>query len=154
MQPPASQRQDPAVDDQLLYTLAAKQREMSELESRMAVLRKEVAELESQVCESRGYRPEGNGGAGLPRDPVKLAEIATTTTNRLWRGLVDKFNEFNVAEDEFDDKQKKDRRYKEYYIKEAYDFDEDEIEEESRKEMSFARGKPRREAPESSTHRM
>ncbi|GMM54886.1 hypothetical protein DAKH74_015020 [Maudiozyma humilis] len=56
---------------------------------------------------------------------------------RFFKGLMDKFNEFNVNEDEFDTKTNRDKVDKEFYLKEGYEIDDEEIENDAHDEKRF-----------------
>lgn len=58
-------------------------------------------------------------------------------TNRFFKGIMDKFNEFNVGEDEFDSKTKRDEVSNAYYLKQGYNIDDEEIENDAHDEAKF-----------------
>ena len=58
-------------------------------------------------------------------------------TNRFFKGIMDKFNEFNVGEDEFDSKTRRDEVSNAYYLKQGYNVDDEEIENDAHDEAKF-----------------
>lgn len=108
-------------NDDTLYTLATKKRQIVELEQQLIQLKKEVAILES----------------GLQRDSnINNINNNNMTRPKFMQTILDKFNEFNVGEDEFDN-QLQSRNNDEFYLKNGYDLGEDELEKEAREEMGF-----------------
>ncbi|SMN19348.1 similar to Saccharomyces cerevisiae YJR083C ACF4 Protein of unknown function [Maudiozyma saulgeensis] len=77
------------------------------------------------------------GDEPAQRDIRNNGTANSSQTNRFFKGLMDKFNEFNVNEDEFDTKTKRDEVNNEYYLKQGYDLDDEEIEKDAHDEARF-----------------
>ena len=77
-----------------------------------------------------------NNGAS-PQRAGQGAAAGQGAGGRFFKGLMDKFNEFNVNEDEFDTKTNRGKIDKEFYLKEGYEVDDEEIENDAHDEKRF-----------------
>ncbi|CCF59136.1 hypothetical protein KAFR_0G01030 [Kazachstania africana CBS 2517] len=106
-----------ADDDELIYQLAAKRREIIDLETKLGSLKKEVQVLENQFKVKHGNEDTTSNFK---------SKLRFNTKNSFFKNIVDKFNEFNVNEDEFDSNVRT-KNDDDFYLKEGYDFNDEEI---------------------------
>lgn len=124
-----------AEEEDKLYKLAQKKREINELENRLSQLKKELKIMEQE------YTNVNNITGDDDIQPLTTTSQLPAMTNRLKeskfvKSLLTKFNEFNINEDEFDSHVAS-QNHPEFYLKEGYDLGEDELEREAQEEIGF-----------------
>lgn len=158
-------QEDPKGDpDDIIYRLAYKKREIIELENTLKFLKIELHDLEIEFKESQPEIMQTQMGSrqfqqtfddlksrfnntihSLTTQNGNLDIKATNNNNgngngaggRFFKGIIDKFNEFNINEDEFDDKTRRVDVDKQFYLKDGYEVDLEEIENDAKDEEMF-----------------
>ncbi|CAB4254633.1 similar to Saccharomyces cerevisiae YJR083C ACF4 Protein of unknown function [Maudiozyma barnettii] len=160
-------KEKPEDENSTIYKLASKKREINELEEKLKFLKMELHELEVEFRKSQpqmaqsqmiqrqvqfqetfdGLKSRFNNTISSFTAPTNTegsqptqgnnGTINAGQTNRFFKGLMEKFNEFNVNEDEFDTKTKREDVNNAYYLKQGYELDDEEIEKEAHDEARF-----------------
>lgn len=122
-------------NEEKLYKLAQKKREIGELEERLAQLKREL-----KIMEQEFYIPSSQPVPVMNNDttPQQIQSQGRSKfkDNRFVKSILTKFDEFNIGEDEFDDHVKS-QNESDFYLKEGYDLGEDELEREAQEEIGF-----------------
>lgn len=157
-------------ENEKLYKLAQKKREINELELKLVQLKKEYKMMEqelkpilnnihSKAGSTKSKRMNGRGKSennyseysdnvddyDYDDDDADSSLISISQRipnkfkeNKFVKSLLNKFNEFNVNEDEFDNNVQSQNDSK-FYLKEGYNLGEDELEMEAQEEIGFLR---------------
>lgn len=149
-----SRRQSAASEHDILFKLAAKEREIVELEQKLHTARKELHLLESQyrstvptnspskneVIQNWSKRVQRtlddvNNSPNVIKSKKSISSFFNAEPQQpqsrgkggFFQNLVDKFNEFSVAEDEEEEFDRTQNKQKDdFYLKEKLDYDDDE----------------------------